>query len=49
MKSSIFAVLAVSCVLAFALAAQAQEAAPKEHSMTGCLAKGTAPGTREAS
>lgn len=42
MKSLIVAALVVACGLAFALAAQAQQAAPKEHSMTGCLAKGTA-------
>jgi hypothetical protein len=39
MKSSIGMVLAVSGALAFALGAEAQ--APKEHSMTGCLKKGT--------
>ena len=41
MKSSIIAALVVSGALVFALSAQAQQAAPKEHSMTGCLAKGT--------
>jgi len=40
MKRSIVAALVVACTLAFALAAQAQQAAPKEHSMTGCLKKG---------
>ncbi len=42
--------IALSClfagVLSFGVRAQAQDAgAPKEHSMTGCLAKGDAPGT----
>jgi ABC-type sugar transport system substrate-binding protein len=41
MKSVIVATLVVACGLALALAAQAQQAPPKEHSMTGCLAKGT--------
>ena len=45
MKSSIIAALIVSGALVFALNAQAQQAAPKEHSMTGCLAKGTEAGT----
>ena len=36
MKSSIVAAEVVSCVLTFAVGAQAQE-----HSMTGCLKKGT--------
>ena len=46
MKGSLLATLALSCVFAFAPAAKAQEnAAPKVHSMTGCLAKGSAPGT----
>jgi hypothetical protein len=40
MKRSI-AALAVSWAFAFALGALAQQAAPKEHSMTGCLKKGT--------
>src|SRR5688500_14417287 len=37
----------VACALAVAAAAQAQEkpAAPKEHTMTGCLQKGTAADT----
>jgi hypothetical protein len=39
MKSSIVAAVVVSCALT--LAVQAQQAAPKEHSMTGCLKKGT--------
>ena len=45
MKSSIVAAVVVSCALAFAVSAQAQQAAPKEHSMTGCLKKGTEPNT----
>ena len=39
MRNSFLAVLVISCVLAFAVGAQAQTA-PKEHSMTGCLKKG---------
>ena len=45
MKRFIMAALVVSCALAFALGAQAQQAAPKEHSMTGCLKQGTEAGT----
>ena len=41
MKSVIVATSVVACGLALALAAQAQQAPPKEHSMTGCLKKGT--------
>ena len=41
MKSSIIAAVVVSCALTFAVGAQAQQASPKEHSMTGCLKKGT--------
>ena len=48
MKRSLVAASIVACVFAFALAAQAQQAAPqaqptapREHSMTGCLKKGT--------
>jgi hypothetical protein len=43
MKNSILAALVVTCALAFALGGQAQQAAPKENSMsmTGCLKKGT--------
>jgi hypothetical protein len=44
MRGSIMAALVVSCALAFAQGAQAQQA-PKEHSMTGCLNSGTAPNT----
>jgi hypothetical protein len=40
MKSSIVAAVVVSFALAFAVS-RAQQAAPKEHSMTGCLKKGT--------
>ena len=41
MKASIVtAAFVFVCVLGFGLFAQAQEAAMKEHSMTGCLAKG---------
>ena len=46
MKYSIVLALLVSCAITLALGARAQDAAaPKEHSMTGCLAKGTAPDT----
>ena len=45
MKYSLVMVLFVSCAITLALGARAQDAAPKEHSMTGCLAKGTAPGS----
>ena len=45
MKSSIVAVVVVFCALGFALSAQAQQAAPREHTMTGCLKAGTAPNT----
>ena len=38
MKILIAAVLVVSCAVIFTLGVQAQ---PKEHSMTGCLKKGT--------
>jgi len=43
MKTSIVAALVVACGLAFTVGAQAQQTAPKEHSMTGCLKKGTEP------
>ena len=39
MKGSI-AIFVLSCALSFSVSAQAQQAAPKEHSMTGCLQKG---------
>jgi hypothetical protein len=46
MKYSVVLALFVSCAITLALGARAQDAAaPKEHSMTGCLAKGTAPDT----
>jgi hypothetical protein len=44
MKRSILAAMFVSCLLAFAQGAKAQDA-PKEHSMTGCLKSGSAPNT----
>ncbi len=41
MKASIVMTAVVfMCALGFGLRAQAQQDAPKEHSMTGCLAKG---------
>lgn len=43
MKSSI-ALMAV-CALALSATAMAQDKPPAEHTMTGCLAKGTAPDT----
>jgi hypothetical protein len=45
MKRSILAAVVLSCTLAFALGVLAQQAAPKEHSMTGCLKAGDAPNT----
>jgi hypothetical protein len=46
MKRSIVATVAVACALVVASSAQAQQpAAPKAHTMTGCLRKGTADGT----
>ena len=45
MKYSLVMVLFVSCAITLAVGARAQDAAPKEHSMTGCLAKRTAPGS----
>ena len=42
MKKAFFAALALSCGLAIAVGAQPQA---KEHSMTGCLKKGTEAGT----
>jgi hypothetical protein len=41
MNRSIVTALVIACGFAFAIAVQAQQAAPKEHSMTGCLKKGT--------
>jgi hypothetical protein len=45
MKRFFMAALVVSCAFAFMLCVQAQQTAPKEHSMTGCLKKGTEAGT----
>src|SRR3981081_1696095 len=45
MKYTIAMALLVSCAITMALGVRAQDAAPKEHSMTGCLAKGSAPDT----
>src|SRR6266446_2094501 len=45
MKYTIVMALFISCAITLALGVRAQDAAPKEHSMTGCLAKGTAPDT----
>jgi hypothetical protein len=45
MKYSVVVVLFVACAITLALGVQAQDSAPKEHSMTGCLAKGDAPGS----
>lgn len=42
MKYSVVMALLVSCAITLALGVRAQDA-PKEHSMTGCLAKGDAP------
>ena|SRR5213596_2475001 len=41
MKKSIVATLVLACALAGGLPVQAQQTAPKEHSMTGCLKNGT--------
>jgi len=44
MKATLVAVLVVACALALSVVTIAQEsAAPKEHSMSGCLKAGTAP------
>jgi hypothetical protein len=45
MKYSVVVALLVSCAITLALGVHAQEMAPKPHSMTGCLEKGTAPGS----
>jgi hypothetical protein len=34
------AALVIACALGFGLVSEAQQQAPREHSMTGCLAKG---------
>ena len=45
MKTSmIMAAFVLACAIGFSISAQAQDA-PKEHSMTGCLAKGDDAGT----
>ena len=43
MKQSIVAALVIAFAFAVGLVVQAQQTAPKEHSMTGCLKKGTEP------
>ena len=40
MNRLIVTALVIACGVTFALVAQAQQVAPKEHSMTGCLKKG---------
>ena len=45
MKRFVMAAIVVSCAFALLIGVQAQESAPKEHSMTGCLKQGTDPGT----
>ena len=47
MKASIVGTLVVAsvCLLTSRAQAQDKQAAPKEHTMTGCLQKGTAPDT----
>ena len=45
MKSLVIAVLVLTCAFAIAVGVPAQDAAPKVHSMTGCLKAGTAPDT----
>jgi hypothetical protein len=48
MRMSIVGTLAVACAVALTVGAQAAQekpAAPKEHTMSGCLQKGTAPDT----
>lgn len=40
MKATLVAVLVVACALAVSVVTIAQESAPKEHSMTGCLKAG---------
>ena len=44
MRYSAVLVLFVCCAITLSLGVRAQEA-PKEHSMTGCLAQGDAPGS----
>jgi hypothetical protein len=43
MKISVIVVLVFACAFAIAVGAPAQDAAPKVHSMTGCLKAGSAP------
>jgi hypothetical protein len=45
MKYSLVLTLFVACAITLVMGVRAQDAAPKEHSMTGCLAKGDAPDT----
>lgn len=45
MKKLIFAVLVVACAFGLSVGTIAQDQAPKEHSMTGCLRAGTAAGS----
>src|SRR6266852_5268861 len=45
MKVSIIAVLFVTCLFAISVGTTAQDAAPKTHSMAGCLKAGSAPDT----
>jgi hypothetical protein len=45
MKVMLVAVLAVASAFMFSMGTSAQESAPKEHSMTGCLKAGTTPDT----
>jgi hypothetical protein len=44
MRNSIIAGVILSCALATGISSRAQDA-PKEHSMTGCLKQGAAPGS----
>jgi hypothetical protein len=44
MKISILAALVLSCMFAVSMGTRAQDA-PKEHTMTGCLRAGDAPGS----
>jgi hypothetical protein len=45
MKKLIFAVFVVACAFAMSVGTIAQDQAPKEHSMTGCLRAGSAAGS----
>jgi hypothetical protein len=45
MRASILAILVTACAFTFSMGTSAQESAPKEHSMSGCLRAGTAPDT----